>query len=127
MDVNSAPRSELVRLVYEMADKIAILEGEIARLREQLHQKGKDDTSSKLPLFVKANKKSKRSAKRKQRETAYVRRKEVPTETVFHTEEACTDCGGDLGKPTVAYTRQVIDLPVLSYTVTEHVVLSSLF
>ncbi len=48
--------------------------------------------------------------------------KEVPTETVFHTEEACTDCGGDLGKPTVAYTRQVIDLPVLSYTVTEHVV-----
>lgn len=123
MDINSAPRSELVRLVYEMADKIALLEGEIARLKEKLHEKGKSSGSSaSIPSFVKANKKKKRVKNRKQREVAYTRKKEVPTETIFHTEEKCTDCGGDLGKPTVAYTRQIIDLPVLSYTVIEHVV-----
>lgn len=122
MDINSAPRSELVRLIYEMADKIALLEGEIARLKEQLHERGKNnDDSSKPPAFVKANKKKKKKA-RTQREGAYARKKETPTKTIFHTTEMCTDCGGDLGKPTVAYTRQVIDLPVVSYTVTEHVV-----
>ncbi len=58
MDVNSAPRGELVKFIYEMADKIALLEGEIARLKEQLHEKGKGDgSSSNTPSFVKANKK----------------------------------------------------------------------
>jgi hypothetical protein len=54
MDVNSAPRGELVRLIYEMADKINLLEGEIARLKEQLHEKGKGEGgSSNIPSFVK--------------------------------------------------------------------------
>lgn len=122
MDINSAPRAELVRLIYEMADKIQLLEGEIARLKEKLHEKGKVDTSSQPPSFVKANAKKKKVKKRKQRDTAYTRKKEVATETIFHTVEVCSDCGGDLGKPTVAYTRQVIDLPVVAYTVAEHVV-----
>lgn len=122
MDVNSAPRSELVKLVYEMADRILLLEGEIARLKEQLHEKGKNDGSStKAPSFVKANKKKKKTI-RKQRTTAYTRKKETPTETVFHTQDACSDCGGKLGKPIVAYNRQIIDLPAVAYTVTEHVI-----
>src|SRR6266446_8213751 len=122
MDVNSAPRGELVRLIYEMADKITLLEGEIARLKEKLHEKGKTDGSStNIPSFVKANKKKKKVKKRKLRATAYTRKKEIPTETIFHTEDSCTDCGGNLGKPTVAYTRQIIDLPMIAYTVTEHV------
>lgn len=123
MDINSAPRSELVRLVYEMADRIHLLEGEIARLKEQLHEKGKGDGSSTLPSFVKANKKKKtKKAVRKKRTETYTRKKEVPTETVFHTEEVCTNCGGNLGKPTVAYSRQVIDIPIVSYKVVEHVI-----
>lgn len=122
MDINSAPRGELVRLIYEMADKIQLLEGEIARLKEQLHEKGKDDgSSSNIPSFVKANKKKKKTI-RKQRTTAYTRKKETPTETIFHTQDACSDCGGNLGKPQVAYNRQIIDLPSVAYTVTEHVV-----
>ena len=67
MDINSAPRAELVRLIYEMADKIQLLEGEIARLKEKLHEKGKVDTSSQPPSFVKANAKKKKVKKRKQR------------------------------------------------------------
>lgn len=122
MDINSAPRSELVRLVYEMADRIQLLEGEIARLKEQLHEKGKGNGFSQLPPFVKANKKKKKSQTRKRRTHAYTRKKETPTETVFHSADVCSDCQGRLGKPVVSYTRQVIDLPVLSYTVTQHVV-----
>lgn len=123
MDINSAPRGELIRLVYEMADKIEILQGEIARLKAQLHEKGKDSNPPvQPPAFVKANKKHKKKKERTQRETAYTRKREVPTATVFHTTDVCTDCGGSLGKPTVAYKRQVIDLPVVSYTATDHVV-----
>lgn len=122
MDINSAPRAELVRLVYEMADKIVLLEGEIARLKDQLHQKVTDaDTPSKL-TFVKANKKKKKKTERKKRDMAYTRKKENATTTVFHTTDSCTTCGGVLGKPTVAYTRQIIDIPAVSYTVTDHVV-----
>ncbi len=121
MDINTAPRSELVKLVYEMADKITLLEGEIARLKEQLHGKGKGD-APQLPSFVKANKKKKRTQGRKKRITAYTRKKEIPTATMFHTQDACTSCGGDLGKPTVAYTRQVIDIPQVTYSVTQHVI-----
>lgn len=122
MDINSAPRGELVRLIYEMADKIALLEGELARLKEKLHEKGKDTQSLNTPSFVKANKKNKKVKERKKRTVAYTRKKEAPTETIFHTAEVCIDCGGELGKPTVAYNRQVIDLPVISYSVIEHVV-----
>jgi Transposase IS66 family. len=122
MDINSAPRSELVRLIYEMADKIALLEGEVARLKEQLAQKGEGKNSSSSPAFVKPNKKKKKATERKKREKAYTRKKESPTEKIFHTEEVCTDCSGVLGKPTVSYTRQVIDLPITPYIVTEHVV-----
>lgn len=123
MDVNSAPRGELVRLIYEMADKIALLEGEVARLKEKLHEKGKGDgSSSNMPLFVKANKKKRSVKERKIRTVAYTRKKEIPTKTIFHTQDLCSDCGGNLGKPTVAYNRQIIDLPAVAYTVTEHVV-----
>lgn len=124
MDLNTAPRAELVALVYELTDRVFLLEGEIARLKELLHQKGTGDGPAKnLPDFIKANVKKKRATPRKQRDKAFVRIKEEPTERVFHSLSVCPDCGRkQLGKPTVVYTRQVIDLPVASYTVTEHVV-----
>jgi transposase len=123
MDINSAPRGELVRLIYEMADKIAVLEGEVARLKDLLHEKGKGSgIATTLPSFVKTNKKKKKLRKRKKRVAAYTRKRETPTETVFHTEEKCRDCGGKLGKPVVAYSRQIIDLPIVAHTITEHVI-----
>lgn len=123
MDINSAPRAELVRLIYEMADKIQLLEGELARVKEELQKKGDGkDTSTSTPSFVKANKKKKKKVPRKKREVQYTRKREIPTEKVFHTEEVCSDCGGNLGNPTVAYTRQIIDIPQGVYTVAEHVV-----
>ena len=40
----------------------------------------------------------------------------------LHSYEACPNCKGVLGKPSVAYKRQVIDIPQTSFTVTEHIV-----
>jgi hypothetical protein len=123
MDINTAPRGELVRLIYEMADKIQLLEGEVARLKDKLNNKDQSSKDSlNPPSFVKANRKNNKKKVRKKREQAYTRKKEIPTKRVFHTANSCTNCGGLLGKPTVSYTRQVIDLPIVSYTVTEHVV-----
>lgn len=123
MDLNTAPRAELVALVYELTDKVFLLEGEIARLKELLHQKGTGNGPAKsFPDFVKANVRQKKTAPRKHRDKSFVRAREEPTERVFHSVSVCPDCGGKhLGKPIVAYTRQVIDLPAVSYTVTEHV------
>lgn len=123
-DLATAPRTELIALVYELIDKVHNLEAENAHLREQLHQKGKDKDSSPkvVPNFVKANVKKKGQVLRKKRENSYHRMKEIATEQIFHSADNCSNCGGELGKPSVAYRRQVIDIPVTPYTVTEHVV-----
>ncbi len=119
MDVNTAPREELVRLVYELMDRITVLETENAHLRERLHQKETGNTKPSLP--IKPNVPGKKQGKKKQRKEAYTRKREMPTERIFHAATLCPDCKGPLGKPTVISTRQVIDIPISSYTVTEHV------
>lgn len=122
-DLLTAPRGELIQLIYELTERVEMLEGELARVKAELHGKGNDTSQTKIPSFVKPNKKQKKKTIRKKRNTAYVRRKETPTEQVFHTSQNCSNCGDVLfGKPTVAYTHQVIDIPAVSYTVTEHVV-----
>ncbi len=122
-DLLTAPRGELIALIYELTEKIEILEGELARVKADIRGKGKNNPQTIIPSFVKPNKKSKRKSVRKKRSAAYVRKRETPTEQIFHAAESCSNCGDALlGKPSVAYTHQVIDIPPVSYTITEHVV-----
>lgn len=122
-DLLTAPRGELIKLIYELTERIEILEAELARVKAEMHGKGKDNQESKTPSFVKPNRKQKKKAVRKKRNLAYTRKKETPTEQIFHAAKSCSNCGEEiLGKPTVAYSRQIIDIPVASYTVTEHVI-----
>jgi len=119
-DLLTAPRGELIQLIYELTERIEILESELARVKTE---KDHNHPQTKTSLFVKPNKNQKKKAPRKNRGTAFVRKKETPTEQIFHTAQNCSNCGNALlGKPTVAYTHQVIDVPVVPYTVTEHVV-----
>lgn len=123
-DLLTAPRGELIALIYELTERIEILESELARVKTEKNQKDNAHSQKTIPSFIKPNKKPKKKTVRKNRDTAYTRKKEVPTEQVFHAAENCSNCGKELfGKPTVAYTHQVIDVPVVSYTVTEHVIL----
>lgn len=123
-DLSALSKGELIQLIYKQAGEIETLKEVIIELQEKLKQKaGEDDSSKSLPSFIKLNvKKSKSKGQRKQREFGFGRKLDTPTQKVFHSYEVCPDCNGVLGKPSVAYTRQVIDIPVTSYEVVEHVV-----
>lgn len=126
MDYATAPRGELVRIIYEQQAQLGILQGIIAQLQEQLKQKDPHDDSAKtVPGFVKANvKKKKRKKEKKQRAHGFARKKETPTQTVFHSLTTCPVAEDHvLGEPHVYYSRQIIDIPIVRYDVIEHVVL----
>jgi len=122
MDVKTAPRAELIRTIYELQDTVESLETQLAELRSRIEKQGPKPQDIP-PAFIKANIKHKRrqEARRKRKEN-FARHRDTPTKEVYHTYEACPDCHGKLGKPTVSYRRQVIDIPVTPVEVVEHVV-----
>jgi len=125
MDFATAPRGELVALIYQQQTEIEILKGRIIELEEKFKKRdGGDDNAKTQSFVVKANiKKKKRKKERKKRAHGFARKREQPTETVFHSFDLCPGCGtDDLGQPAVSYSRQIIDIPRITYTVVEHVV-----
>ena len=52
MDLIAAPKSELIRIIYEQADHIKALETQIAELRSHLKDQGPKDKEP-LPSWVK--------------------------------------------------------------------------
>lgn len=113
--------SQLIVIIHELVDKINLLETRIIELEEKLHQKG-DVKKKGLPLWVKPNVKKRKSGIRKKRLQGFVRMKDTPTNTIFHSQEMCPNCNGVLGKPSVAYKRQIIDIPITPAIITEHVI-----
>jgi len=123
LELTSLSKGELITIIYEFAGEIELLKTRIIDLEEKISKKGGSDNQKKiLPLWVKSNVKNKKSKKRKKRTHAFVRMKDTPTATVFHSHEVCPDCAGILGVPAVSYRRQIIDIPITSATVTEHVI-----
>lgn len=122
MDLLTAPRGELIRIIHAQNDKIEALETQLAEIRSRLERQGSKPQDIP-PAFVKANvKHKKRTEERGKRKEDFSRHRDVPTKEVFHTYDICPDCGGGLGKPTVSYRRQVIDIPKTPIEITEHVV-----
>jgi len=123
-DLSALSKDELITLIHKLVREIDTLKEVIVELQEKLKAKDSGDDSSKtLPSFVKLNvKKKKHTGKRKLRDHGFGRKLDIPTQKVFHSYECCPNCDGLLGSPSIAYTRQVIDIPVVSYEVVEHVV-----
>lgn len=106
--------------VPELLSRIAALEEEIARLR----QDPPSGIARAVPSFVQRNKPPKEKKPRKKRSHSYVRPREEPTEPIVeHAVEECPDCRRKLSGGWVQKRRQVIDIPLVSYTVTEHEIL----
>lgn len=121
-DLSILSRGELIKIIYQQSSEIEILKGVLIELQEKIKQKDSGDDSSKnLPSFVKLNVKKKKKTSRKAREHGFTRKIEKATRQVFHSYDVCP-CGGVLGKPSVAYSRQIIDIPKVEYEVVEHVV-----
>lgn len=123
-DLSTLSKGELITIIYQQAREIEILKEKIIELQEKLGQKGERGGLSKVtPSWVKANVKRSKSDKRKQRSHGFGRNLDTPTKKVFHSYDACPCCGSkNLGKPAVAYSRQIIDTPPVDVEVTEHVI-----
>lgn len=122
-DLSALSKGELITIIFNQAREIEILKEKIIELQEKLGQKSEGGNLSKsIPSWIKANIKKKRSGKRKQREHGFSRKLDTPTKTFFYGFEDCPKCHGALGKPSVAYRRQIIDIPPVDVEITEHVV-----
>lgn len=121
-DLLTAPRGELLRLIYELIETNQILKTRITELESALHEKGGTSGKPPLPLFIKPNKKKRKKEERTERKENFARKLDIPTEKVFHAYEVCPDCGGLLGKPSVSYKRQVIDVVLPTVNIVEHVI-----
>lgn len=122
-DLSALSKGELVTIILKQAREIETLKEVIIELQEKIKQKTEGDNSSKsTPSWIKANVKKRTSGKRKLRDHGFGRSLDVPTKKVFHSFDCCPNCDGVLGKPSVAYSRQIIDIPVVQYEVVEHVV-----
>lgn len=121
-DLLTAPRAELVKLIYDLIDENQVLKIKITELQEKLLEKNPLGKTKRPPDFVKPNIPSKHHKERNKRSVGYARKNEMPTTQVFHAYDACPHCSGTLGKPSVSHTRQIIDIVISPVAVTEHVV-----
>lgn len=121
MDLTTASRSELIRIIYGLQDKVAALETQIVELKARFNDQDPKQ-QNKPPSWVKPNVKNKKKGPRKKREQNFGRKLDTPTKQIFHSFNLCPDCDGRLGKPAVAYTRQTIDIPPAKVEITEHII-----
>ena len=127
MDLLSLAKEELIRMIYLQQDTIKALEAQIIELRARLNSKDNQQDKKTIPPFFKPSVKTKNKQEKKKRSENYARKRDIPTNTVFHSFELCPSCGSkNLGTPSVCYRRQIIDIPISSKIITENVVFKRL-
>lgn len=110
-------------IIEQQAGVIATLEGRVKQLETEIARLRKDPpsgSSGSVPSFVKSNAPPQVKKERKLRAQSHGRRREAATREVEHTVEQCPDCGRRLKDGTLHHVRQVIDIPMVAYEVTEH-------
>lgn len=124
-------REQLVEIILNLqaqvktlTERVAFLEAENAELRARLD--GGGDGTAK-PGWVKPNRRERREAERaerKKRTQSFARKRETPTEEVYHALENCPDCGRTLSGGWEHSRRQVIELPNAPVRIIDHVVIA---
>jgi transposase len=134
--VAALSQAELVEMVVALLSRVEALEAENQRLRAELAKNS--GNSSKPPSRDPATERSRQAEARRAKRSreGKVRRPgkqpgsdgttlamvENPDEVVVHAPVVCAGCGGSLADAEITATarRQVVDLPVVTPTVTEH-------
>ncbi len=122
-DLDALSREEIIALFKEqwqlnqqLSERAALLEAEIERLRKD----PPSGVARAVPSYVKPNRPPKEKTERKKRSRSFVRHREEATRVVKHAVENCPDCGRKLSGGWVHRVRQVIEIPFIPYSVTEH-------
>ena len=120
---------ELLTENARLRAEVAALQAENATLREQLatvRERLSTLEQRTPPPSVKANRAQPPRPRpaRKRREHTSARRREAPTATVTHALDVCPDCGAALAGGEVVGRRQIIEVPLVPVTITEHVTLA---
>lgn len=125
-------REELLAVVEQQADLIALLLHQIEALKQEIkrlkgHKGGAGKLPSAPPDWVKQNVPSpdkEEKKPRKKRANAFVRPREPSTEEVVWACSHCPDCGRTLLGGTEYSRRQIIELPPIAVRVIDHLVLA---
>ena len=148
IDLKDASRDELIRLVVAQhetiqrqervivaqQERIVALEATVAELTERVnhllasmaamqaeHEREGTGRGQGMPGLKPATGKVRPPKQpRKGREQAFVRRRMEPTRQVIHAVEHCPQCGTSLVGGSVKRRREVIEIPLVSAVVTEH-------
>ena len=151
IDLKSASRDDLIRLVVTQHERIAALEATVAAQRASIAtleatvmqltarvgellaalEAARDDavgTGSGRPQGMPGLKPAPTQPRppkqpRKGRMEPFVRQRMEPTQRVIHAVERCPVCGLALTGGSIKRTREVIEIPLVPAVVTEHVFL----
>ena len=129
VDLAAASREELIEVVGQLLGYIGALEARIAELEGQAKPPtdGKAPTDGMKPgtppAWVKANRPARTRQERRKRAHGFARRREEPTHRVEHATAGCPDCQLPLRGGRVRHRRQVVSIPRVRASVTEHVAL----
>jgi transposase len=130
--INNHTIDDLIAIVFELQERVRVLESENASLRARVTELESENAElrAKLggggkkevapPEWVKGNTPDQPKKERKNRGTAYCRRRQTPTRIVEHAHDTCPDCGRSLSGGTLHHSRQVIEIPPVSVEVIEH-------
>ena len=123
-------RDQLIEIILELqaqvkmlTERVAALEKENADLRSRLGGGGDAAT----PDWVKPNRKDRREAERgerKKRKQSFTRKRDIPTQVIYHAVDNCPDCGRELSGGWVHDRRQVIEIPNTPVEIIEHVLVA---
>lgn len=115
-EFDALSREELIALILDLRSRLSALEADSNSPPKDPLPGG----TRAVPSFVKSSRPPRANKLRKKRTNSFVRHREVATDVVVHVVDNCPDCGRHLCGGSVHRSRQVIDIPKVSYTVTEH-------
>jgi transposase len=122
MDVQTAPRAELIAYVTALEATVAELRARVRELEGRLGGSGPPGMPGLKPHAVPAEAPQR---PRKRRAQGYARRRSrQPTQRVVHALEQCPRCGSGLVGGTEQRRREVLEIPLVRARVIEHVYLA---